>query len=231
MFAALCSLAVVAAGFADPKKPVVGYLGQAIEKTHIYAAPNSHSRCYSRVPPKQYLVINEYSETWDKVLLVNGAEGYVKVATVKRLPYEVTERSPSRRGSEIPFEQGDLSSRSGIAKYALNFVGKVKYEFGGTSLDSGMDCSAFVREMYGKIGVSLPRTAAEQVLVGQPIFRLELLEPGDRLYFWDSKRGKIGHTGIYEGNGYFVHNSHGKGGVATSYLSPSWRSILVAARR
>ena len=79
--------------------------------------------------------------------------------------------------------------------------------------------------------MKLPRTAAEQALVGQPVCRLEDLQSGDRLYFWEKKRSKIGHTGLYLGNGYFVHSSSGNHGVATDYLTPRWRAILVAARR
>lgn len=231
-FVAIAAFAALgASSFADSHKPVLGYLGQAVERTRIYAAPNSHARCYARTKVNQYLVVKDFSETWDKVLLNNMVYGYVKVASLKRLPYEVTARGYGARGGGIPFEQGSLASRSGMAQYAMNYIGRVSYRFGGNSFSSGMDCSAFVKEMYGKIGVNLPRTAAQQALVGQPVYRLEQLQPGDRLYFWESKRGMIGHTGIYEGNGYFLHNSHGKGGVATSYLSPSWRSILVAARR
>ena len=88
--------------------------------------------------------------------------------------------------------------------------------------------------MYGRIGYNLPRTAAEQALVGQPIYRLEDLKKGDRLYFWDSKRGMVGHAAIFIGGrtgDEFVHSSHGKGGVATSRLTQSWLNILYAARR
>jgi cell wall-associated NlpC family hydrolase len=217
-------------GFADDK-PVLGYVGQAEQKTSIFVAPNSHARRYSRVAEKQLLVVRPYSNVWDKVVMNTGAEGFVPASSIKVLPYEVTAKSPEQRRVDVPFEQGNLASRSGLAEYAMTYVGKVPYKFGGTSLNSGMDCSAFVREMYGKIGVNLPRTAAEQALVGEPIYRLELLQPGDRLYFWDAKRQMIGHTGIYKGNGEFVHNSHGKGGVAVSKLDKSWQSILIYARR
>ncbi len=218
-------------GKTDPKKPVIGYVGQAEQKSTIFAAPNSHARRYARVFEKQLLVVRPYSQVWDKVVMNTGAEGFIKTFAIKVLPYEVTARTPGMRTGGTPFEQGDLASRSGIANYALNYIGRVPYKFGGTSLDSGMDCSAFVREMYGKIGVNLPRTAAEQALVGEPIYRLELLQKGDRLYFWEAKRGMIGHTGIYEGNGMFLHNSSGKGGVAISKLDKNWQRILIAARR
>jgi cell wall-associated NlpC family hydrolase len=87
--------------------------------------------------------------------------------------------------------------------------------------------------MFGEVAhIQLPRTAAEQVKVGQPVRRLDELRAGDRLYFWDKKRGKVGHTGIYLGGGYFVHSSRSHNGVATDYLgSRTWLNMLVAARR
>jgi cell wall-associated NlpC family hydrolase len=104
-------------------------------------------------------------------------------------------------------------------------------------LTNGIDCSGFVQQLFGKIGVDLPRTAAEQAKVGKKIERLEDLQPGDRLYFWDKKRGKIGHTGIFlgffkDGGAYFIHSSTNNKGVDTDDLrSKKWLNMLVAARR
>ena len=82
------------------------------------------------------------------------------------------------------------------------------------------------------VGGTPPGPAAGQALVGKKTPRLEDLQSGDRLYFWENKRNKIGHTGIYLGNGYFVHSSRGHNGVATDYLGQQkWLKILVAARR
>jgi cell wall-associated NlpC family hydrolase len=119
-----------------------------------------------------------------------------------------------------------------LVDYALKFQG-TPYEWGGNDLVNGIDCSGFVKQvMKGTIGYNLPRTAAEQALVGTPIRRFEDLRPGDRLYFRMRSESKISHTGIYMGNWRFVHSSHGKGGVSTDSLTKaSWRNMLVAARR
>ena len=217
-------------GFAQESKQVVlGKLGQALSSTPIKASPKTGSRTYYKVKPYEYLVIqNTNYDGWTKVLLENGMYGYVKTDAVARLPYEVTADAPATTRTG-----GSSMSRGGsyVAQRGLQFQG-VRYKWGGTNPTSGIDCSAFVKLLYGEVGVSLPRTAAEQALVGTPITRLEQLMPGDRLYFWSSKRNKIGHTGVYLGNGYFVHASSGKGQVTTSYLgSQNWLKVLVAARR
>jgi hypothetical protein len=215
---------------AQASGPKAGYLGQATGSTRIYASPNSHSKIFSKVPPQRYLVIKQAPvQGWYAVLLQSGVYGFVPSKSVKVLPWDVRFRNYETRG-QYAMNQSDLASRSAMVSDAMNYVG-TPYKWGGTDPNTGIDCSGFVKNMYGKIGLNLPRTAAEQALVGQPIYRLEDLKPGDRLYFWEAKRGMIGHTGIYQGDGKFIHSSHGHGGVATDYLTPGWRRILVAARR
>ena len=216
------------------KKVVLGQLGQVSEATSIQAAPNTKSRIYYKVKAFEYLVIKPAEQVgWRKVLLSNGMFGYVKSSLVAELPYQVTQT-----GAATPSRGGSATSRSGgrdagvaITSYAQEFIG-TPYVWGGNDERKGIDCSGFVKNMFGTFGAKLPRTAAEQALVGQPITKLEDLKPGDRLYFWSAKKGKIGHTGIYMGNGYFIHSSSGKKGVSTDYLgSPTWMKILYAARR
>ncbi|HVL39478.1 MAG TPA: SH3 domain-containing C40 family peptidase [Fimbriimonadaceae bacterium] len=220
---------LLCAAYADASKVVLGKLGQAVKPTTIHATPTTKGRVYYRVKQYEYLVVQDSSaKGWMKVLLANGMYGYVKTDLVAKLPYEVTSDQPIERNvrANLP---GD--ARAAMARYSLNFVG-TPYVWGGNDVSSGIDCSGFVKNLYGKIGLSLPRTAAQQALVGTPIYRYEDLRPGDRLYFWEAKRNKIGHTGIYLGNGYFVHSSSGRGGVATDHLAGAyWKKNLVAARR
>lgn len=232
LLVALVAAVLTASSFAQGKI-VLGKLGQATASTRIYAAPNTHSRVYYHLKPFTYLVVRPYSNgSWCRVLLQNGSDGYVVAEKVAQLPYNVTRRAPtnyiaSRGGIAIRGEGTGVE----LAKCALEYQG-TPYVWGGNDPRRGIDCSGLVQNVFGTIGVNLPRTAAEQALVGTPITRLEDLRAGDRLYFWSSKRNKIGHTGIYIGGGYFVHASSGKGHVTTSYLGePYYRGMLVAARR
>lgn len=214
---------------AETSKVVIGKLGQTVEKAAIYSNANTNSRIYYRAKPYEYLIIrsSKFAE-WLQVVLQNRSVGYIRSDSVARLPYDVT---IDKTQSAPQSSRASSGARTSIAGYALNFIG-TPYKWGGNDIHSGIDCSGFVKALYGQIGLSLPRTAAEQALVGTPINRLEDLASGDRLYFWEKKRNKIGHTGIYLGNGYFVHSSSSRKGVATDDLrNPKWRNILVAARR
>ena len=168
-------------------------------------------------------------------MLQTGAYGYIPANYVAKLPYDVTADQPrmpsyERDGLALSSRGNSGLTRADAAHWSLNFKG-TPYKWGGNDPTRGIDCSAFVKFLYGQIGLQLPRTAAEQALVGAPIRRLENLQPGDRLYFWSYKRNMIGHTGLYLGNGYFVHSSTNHHGVDTDYLTQKWLGILVAARR
>jgi cell wall-associated NlpC family hydrolase len=80
----------------------------------------------------------------------------------------------------------------------------VPYVWGAESPEDGFDCSGLVQWSYAQIGVQLPRTTGEQVLLGMPITDLSQLRPGD-LLFTDSIRGgtivAYGHVAIYAGGG------------------------------
>jgi cell wall-associated NlpC family hydrolase len=244
----LVVLASAALGHAQSaKKVVLGKLGQTTSEAKIHASPNSRARVFYKAKPFEYLVVKQSEKAaWLQVLLQNGVYGYVPAATVAQLPYEVTSTQeatakPTTTRSKIVAGRSGrggrqlVASRGGaaLASYSMNFVGNgTPYVWGGNDARSGVDCSGFVKQMMGEVaGLRLPRTAAEQALVGKPITRLEHLQAGDRLYFWENKRAKIGHTGIYLGGGYFVHSSRGRNGIATDFLSEKWRRILVAARR
>ena len=81
---------------------------------------------------------------------------------------------------------------------AQQFLG-VPYVWGGES-PSGFDCSGLVQYAYGQLGVSLPRVAADQARVGQPVASLADARPGDLVAFHDP----VDHIGIYAGNGLMV---------------------------
>lgn len=103
---------------------------------------------------------------------------------------------------------GTLSDRvearaSELAINALGFLG-VPYKRGGSSIETGLDCSGFVRSLYEQTaGLLLPRSAAQQAAATQKIDRAEL-KPGD-LVFFNTMRRAFSHVGIYLGNGKFIH--------------------------
>ncbi|NNN11367.1 MAG: C40 family peptidase, partial [Acidimicrobiaceae bacterium] len=68
------------------------------------------------------------------------------------------------------------------ASNALQYLG-VPYTWGGTSPQTGFDCSGLVQRVYQNLGVALPRTAAEQSNVGTPVSSISQAVPGDLIFY------------------------------------------------
>jgi len=80
------------------------------------------------------------------------------------------------------------------------------------------DCSGFVYYVYKENGIAIPRTSRTQSESGEKIDRGSL-KPGDILFFDTHEHGHVNHSGIYLGEGKFIHPSSGKAyGVTISNL-------------
>lgn len=92
---------------------------------------------------------------------------------------------------------------SDLVANAMVFLG-VPYRRGGSTVETGFDCSGFVRAMYEQtVGLLLPRRASEQAAVTQMIEKTDL-KPGDLVFFNTMKRA-FSHVGIYVGDNKFIH--------------------------
>jgi hypothetical protein len=121
-----------------------------------------------------------------------------------------------------------VTNRQRTAETGKRFLG-VPYLWGGTT-PLGFDCSGFVQLVYKMNGVSIPRDADMQYMVGRPIDDTEMAA-ADLVFFSDESSG-ITHVGIYLGDGEFLHSSGRASGVTINRLNePFFRSILVGARR
>ena len=98
-----------------------------------------------------------------------------------------------------------------LIEYASQFIGG-KYVYGGESLTNGIDCSAFVQQMYAHFGYNLPRTSAEQRNVGKAVQESDI-QLADIVCY-------DGHVGLYAGDGKLLHASNSKpypdGGIKIS---------------
>ncbi|MDA8196408.1 MAG: NlpC/P60 family protein [Actinomycetota bacterium] len=98
-----------------------------------------------------------------------------------------------------PTTANQSSNGANIVADAASYIG-VPYQWGGTSAQTGFDCSGLVQKVFADQGYTLPRTAAEQQAIGTPVSSLAQAQPGD-LVFYGSPAS---HVGIYIGNGKMI---------------------------
>ncbi len=113
---------------------------------------------------------------------------------------------------------------------AMGFLG-VPYRAGGTNINTGFDCSGFVRAIFEQsVGLILPRKASDQAKVTESIERAEL-KPGD-LVFFNTMKHAFSHVGIYVGDHKFIHSPRPGYGVRVEDMRQAyWERRYNGARR
>lgn len=112
-------------------------------------------------------------------------------------------------------------------------IGK-PYRWGGTSPNTGFDCSGLVYYAYKDlVKFRIPRTANEMYHLrdARPVDRGEL-QSGDLVFFRTRGRGTADHVGVYVGNGKFIQSPRtGRDIQITSLSEDYWANHYVGARR
>jgi peptidoglycan endopeptidase LytE len=122
----------------------------------------------------------------------------------------------------------EKSMREKLTLFAKKLI-NIPYKFGGNSI-LGIDCSAYVKKVYGLLGIDLPRTAREQFNEGETIEKEEL-SIGD-LVFFRTYASFPSHVGIYLGNDLFIHASEkGKKVKVDSLEAPYFVKRFIGAKR
>ena len=119
-------------------------------------------------------------------------------------------------------DNGNITSTSETAyAFALRLLKEAErhkgkpYRMGSTG-PATFDCSGFTSYVFGKMGITLKRTAAEQYTMGTTVDK-DNLRPGDLVFFTRSSVRGVGHVGIVysvdkkTGSFKFIHASTSKG--------------------
>ncbi|UPL48062.1 C40 family peptidase [Hymenobacter sublimis] len=175
---------------------------------------------------KQHLPVTaEYLQAWqaqdhprtlDVVQMVSDEATRVPVTLGARLPFfdgmtlRLGERQLFYNGAATNPQNGhgphgpvDQRLRL-LQKMALTFL-KAPYLWGGKTL-FGIDCSGLMQQLYGLVGVQLPRDAHQQINLGQPVHFVAQTRPGD-LAFFDNAEGRIIHVGLLLEDQQILHAS------------------------
>jgi peptidoglycan DL-endopeptidase CwlO len=139
-----------------------------------------------------------------KTLIEKERKRQEAIAAKLKAEAQARAKQIARRGNRT--FNGQLgASHPEVVRIAERYLG-VPYVWGGTS-PRGFDCSGLMQYCYAQIGINLPRTSSVQFHYGDyiPPDRLDLLEPGDLVFFgYGGDPGQVHHVGMYVGGGNMI---------------------------
>lgn len=125
-----------------------------------------------------------------------------------------------------------------LVEFAKTLIGTT-YKWGGTTPETGFDCSGFCRYVFTHQNIKVPRTSASYAHYGQEISQDEVRK-GDAILFrgTDPKSTTIGHIGIVISDPgeplQFIHCSSSKrhyGVVITDYENSNYPKRFIKFMR
>lgn len=122
----------------------------------------------------------------------------------------------------IAHEQVWWKTRQHVRERARDQVG-APYRYAGDS-PRGFDCSGFTRWVFESHGARLPQSSADQFRLArrdgyERIWKRKDLEIGD-LVFHKTTSARVGHAGLYIGNGRFISSTSSDGVRVRSLYDP-----------
>jgi cell wall-associated NlpC family hydrolase len=116
------------------------------------------------------------------------------------------------------------STVNSLVAESKKYIGS-PYVWGGTA-PSGFDCSGYLNFVFGKVGVSLPRTVA---LIWRETSTVADPSVGDIVFFETYTSGPS-HAGIYLGNNKFIHAGSSTGVTISDLTSSYWKNRYLGAK-
>jgi cell wall-associated NlpC family hydrolase len=158
-----------------------------------------------------------------------GAGGYVQASQIAWTPPvpaepEATPGAGDDSGKRERKADGGGGSASGkdIVNFALRYEGH-PYVYAGEG-PRAFDCSGFTMFVIQKtLGIDITHDIAVQFEGGDQVGR-NGLQPGDLVFFKNTFDHGLSHTGIYIGDGQFIHAENESTGVRISDLDSDYYS-------
>jgi len=155
--------------------------------------------------------IHEISANLENAKFQKGFEAYARQGIGKKLPLK-------------GMDEDDLLDK------AQTYRG-TPYRSGGTDRN-GMDCSGLLFCTFRELEISIPHNSAEIGRFGRIIPKIKDLRRGDLIFFSQTGGHRfITHSGIYLGEGRFIHTSTSEGVVVQSLNAHYWQEHFTFGTR
>lgn len=166
-------------------------------------------------PPGSIILISGMGTILNGRWLVNDVQRslYTTQGTItlkKPLPVLPEPTQSNKQAPNTPMPAGPTSPigpasdvQLKIVAYAQAQIG-VPYRFGAEDPGIAFDCSGLVQAAYDSVGIHLPHNAYAQYQAGPQLSVVDILMPGDLVFFGPEGGVPVGHVGIYIGNGAMI---------------------------
>ncbi|EUJ21464.1 LysM peptidoglycan-binding domain-containing protein [Listeria aquatica] len=152
----------------------------------------------------------------------NANSGSSSSSNVSTTPSKPSTGSGS---SNVSSGSSQSASYSALIAEAQKHLGK-PYGWGANG-PSSFDCSGYTKYVFGKVGISLPRTSGSQYAAATKITEAQA-KPGDLVFF--NYGSGIAHVGIYVGGGQMI-NAQDNGVKYDNIHGSGWGQFLVGFGR
>ncbi len=157
-----------------------------------------------------------------------GVGGYVNTSFISWEPAAATAEVAQRGGGKnrnrgnAGVDGTATSSGQSMVSFAMQYVG-YPYAYAGEG-PYAFDCSGFTKFVaQNTLGMDITHDMFTQIGMGSSVDRGGLVE-GDLVFFANTFRPGLSHTGIYIGGGQFVHAENESTGVVVSDLNSDYYS-------
>ncbi|MBO4418573.1 MAG: SH3 domain-containing protein [Oscillospiraceae bacterium] len=222
--------------FNEKKNIKLGY-AMFDSSSNVRKGPGTNTDVVAQAPKGETCFIIGFNCGWYKVSF-NGQIGYVRsdLLTLLETPYtNAGSKGNTYKESSSGKKSGSSSSSSSsssastlgeqVAAYAMQFKG-YKYVYGGATPSDGFDCSGMVYYIYKQFGYNVGRTCTNQYNSGYSRVTRGNLKVGDIVLFERTytTNSYCTHSGIYIGNGQFIHAANSHSGVVVTSLDNEYYS-------
>jgi LysM repeat protein len=117
-----------------------------------------------------------------------------------------------------------------LVSTGMKYIG-VPYEWGADpNQTKTFDCSSYTKHVFQEVGITLPRTAAQQYELGKSV-SLQNAKVGDLVFFHLDQPGVPGHVGIYLGDMKMLNATFTKGVKVTDISTWYWQERYIGVKR
>jgi gamma-D-glutamyl-L-lysine dipeptidyl-peptidase len=250
---AVIAIAPVAPLFAQPSvraeqsnQLVLGETGSQMDRQGDWLRICTHQDDYDGWMHSGYVKVVEddvaaawrvEAEGWSEGILVQAAGWHLSLPLRARIGLEqgTVVLPDGRKGHAANGQPRVLSEvvsaarRTPPERWAAEYFLGASYQWGGVT-PWGVDCSGLVQTTFSARGVKLPRDAAQQVKLGDPVPSTNI-RAGDLLYFSsESGSGAITHVAFAGDGETLVHSTLACGGVVIESRLPGSRAAPLMQR-